>query len=161
VAFDRLGATPVAMTLGDVLPALQQGAIDGAIAGIGPFVHLHFGDAVKYVTETNQPAIFLVFEVSQKWYDSLPRDLQEVVDRAGATVSKSIEPAALKMYQEQRKAWTDAGGELISLPRDEQAQMMRMFSSVGDDVSKTKPAVREAYEIVADAAKRTRQAPSQ
>ena len=69
VAFDRLGATPVAMTLGDVLPALQQGAIDGAIAGIGPFVHLHFGDAAKYVTETNQPAIFLIFEVSQKWYE--------------------------------------------------------------------------------------------
>jgi len=161
VAFDRLGATPVAMTLGDVLPALQQGAIDGAIAGIGPFVHLHFGDAAKYVTDTNQPAIFLVFEVSQKWYDSLPKDLQEIVDRAGATVSKSIEPVALKMYQEQRKAWTDAGGELISLPRDEQAEMMRMFSSVGDDVSKTKPAVREAYEIVIDAAKRTRQAPSQ
>lgn len=161
VAFDRLGATPVAMTLGDVLPALQQGAIDGAIAGIGPFVHLHFGDAAKYVTETNQPAIFLIFEVSQKWYDSLPKDLQGVVDRAGATVSRSIEPAAVKMYQEQRKAWTDAGGELISLPRDEQAEMMRMFSSVGDDVSKTKPAVREAYEIVTDAAKRTRQAPSQ
>ena len=124
VAFDRLGATPVAMTLGDVLPALQQGAIDGAIAGIGPFVHLHFGDAAKYVTETNQPAIFLVFEVSQKWYDSLPKDLQEIVDRDGAAVSKSIEPVALKMYQEQRKAWTDAGGELISLPREEQAEMM-------------------------------------
>jgi len=161
VAFDRLGATPVAMTLGDVLPALQQGAIDGAIAGIGPFVHLHFGDAAKYVTETNQPAIFLVFEVSQKWYDSLPKDLQEIVDRDGAAVSTSINPVALKMFQEQRKAWTDAGGELISLPRDEQAEMMRMFSSVGDDVSKTKPAVREAYEIVTDAAKRTRQAPSQ
>ena len=25
----RLGATPVAMSLGDVMPALQQGAIDG------------------------------------------------------------------------------------------------------------------------------------
>src|ERR1700758_686940 len=60
-AFDRLGATPVAMTLADVLPALQQGAIDSSIAGIGPFVHLHFVDAAKYVTETNQPAIFLVF----------------------------------------------------------------------------------------------------
>jgi hypothetical protein len=67
----------------------------------------------------------------------------------------------VKMYQEQRKAWTDAGGELISLPREEQAEMMRMLSSVGDDVSKTKPALREAYEIVTDAAKRTRQAPSQ
>jgi TRAP-type C4-dicarboxylate transport system substrate-binding protein len=91
----------------------------------------------------------------------LPKDLQEVVDRAGAAVSTSINPVALKMYQEQRKAWTDAGGELISLPRDEQAEMMHMFSSVGDDVSKAKPAVREAYEIVTDAAKRTRQAPSQ
>jgi TRAP-type transport system periplasmic protein len=161
VAFDRLGATPVAMTLGDVLPALQQGAIDGAVAGIGPFVHLHFGDASKYITETNSPAIFLILEVSQKWYDSLPKDLQEIVDRDGAAVSKSIEPVALKMYQEQRKAWVDAGGELISLPREEQAEMMRMLSSVGDDVSKTKPAVREAYEIVTDAAKRTRQAPSQ
>ncbi len=161
VAFDRLGATPVAMTLGDVLPALQQGAIDGAVAGIGPFVHLHFGDASKYITETNQPAIFLILEVSQKWYDSLPKDLQEIVDRDGAAVSKSIEPVALKMYQEQRKAWVDAGGELISLPREEQAEMMRMLSSVGEDVSKPKPALHEAYEIVTDAAKRTRQAPSQ
>jgi TRAP-type C4-dicarboxylate transport system substrate-binding protein len=33
VAFERLGASPVAMTLGDVLPALQQGAIDGALGG--------------------------------------------------------------------------------------------------------------------------------
>ena len=160
-AFKRLGATPVAMTLGDVLPALQQGAIDGAIAGIGPYVHLHFNDAAKYVTETNQPAIFLIFAVSQKWYDMLPKDLQEVVDKAGAEVSRSIEPVALKLYQDQRKAWTDAGGELIALPREEQAEMMKTLSSVGDDVSKNKPAVRGAYQIVTDAAKRLRQPPSQ
>jgi TRAP-type transport system periplasmic protein len=161
VAFDRLGVTPVAMTLGDVLPALQQGAIDGAIAGIGPFVHLHFGDAAKYITETNSPAIFIILEVSQKWYDSLPKDLQDIIDRDGAAVSKSIEPVATRMYQEQRKAWTDAGGELISLPREEQASMMASLSSVGEDVSKPKPALHEAYQIVTDAAKRTRQAPSQ
>ena len=53
------------------------------------------------------------------------------------------------MYQEQRKAWTDAGGELISLPREEQASMMASLSSVGDDVSKSKPALHEAYQIVA------------
>jgi len=161
VAFDRLGVTPVAMTLGDVLPALQQGAIDGAVAGIGPFVHLHFGDAAKYITEANTPAIFIILEVSQKWYDTLPKDLQDIVDRDGAAVSKSINQTALTMYQEQRKAWVDAGGELISLPRDEQAAMMQTLSSVGEDVSKPKPALHEAYQILTDAAKRTRQAPSQ
>jgi TRAP-type C4-dicarboxylate transport system substrate-binding protein len=160
VAFDRLGATPVAMTLGDVLPALQQGAIDGAVAGIGPFVHLHFADAAKYVTETDQPAIFLMLEVSQKWYDSLPKDLQEIVDRDGAAVSAAINPVALAMYTEQRKAWVSGGGELISLPRDEQSAMMTTLASVGSNVAMAKPAVREAYQIVLDAAQRTRQASS-
>ena len=161
IAFDRLGATPVAMTLGDVLPALQQGAIDGAVAGIGVFVNMHFHDAAKYVVETNQPAIFIILEVSQKWYDLLPKDLQQIVDRDGLSESLAINAPALKMYQEQRKAWVDGGGELISLPQNEQAQMMRMLASVGDDVSKAKPALREAYQVVTDAATRTRQAPSQ
>jgi TRAP-type transport system periplasmic protein len=160
VAFERLGATPVAMTLGDVLPALQQGAIDGAVAGIGVFVNMHFHDAAKYVVETNQPTIFIVLEVSQKWYDTLPKDLQQLVDRDGRSESLAINPLALKMYYEQRKAWVTAGGELISLPRNEQAEMMHVLSSVGDDVSKRKPELHEAYQLVTQAAQRTRQAPS-
>jgi TRAP-type C4-dicarboxylate transport system substrate-binding protein len=161
VAFERLGVTPVAMTLGDVLPALQQGTIDGAIAGIGVFVNMHFHDAAKFVVETNQPAIFIIFEVSQKWYDSLPKDMQEIIDRDGRSESLAINPPALKMYDEQRKAWVANGGELISLPADEQLAMMKMLSGVGEDVSRSKPALREAFEVVADAARRTRQAPSQ
>ena len=65
------------------------------------------------------------------------------------------------MYLEQRKAWTANGGELISLPKDEQAEMMHMLSSVGDDIAKSKPTLREAYQVVLSAAQRTRQAASQ
>ena len=161
VAFERLGATPVAMTLGDVLPALQQGAIDGAVAGIGVFVNMHFHDAAKYVVETNQPAIFIALEISKKWYESLPNDLQQIVDRDGLSESHAINAVALKMYQDQRKAWVASGGELVSLPQNEQVEMMHMLASVGYDVSKSKPALREAYQIVTDAAQRTRQSASQ
>jgi len=161
VAYKRLGATPVAMTLGDVLPALQQGAIDGAIAGMTVFTAFHYQDAAKYVTEINQPSIFLMLEVSKKWYDSLPPDLQRVIDKDAATETVAINPQAVDLFNKARKAWVDGGGELISLPRDEQTAMVQMLSSVGDDVSKTKPAVRSAYEIVAAAAKRTRQAATQ
>ncbi len=161
VAFERLGATPVAMSLGDVLPALQQGAIDGAVAGIGVFANMHFNDAAKYVVETNQPAIFVILEVSQKWYGSLPKDLQQIVDRDGHAEALAINAPALKMYQEQRKAWVRGGGELISLPPDEQLELMKMLGSVGEDVAKSKPALHEAYAVVTDAAKRTQQAPSQ
>jgi TRAP-type C4-dicarboxylate transport system substrate-binding protein len=97
-----------------------------------------------------------MLEVSQKWYDSLPKDLQEIVDRDGAAVSVAIDPVALAMYAEQRKAWVSGGAELISLPRDEQSALMATLASVGEDVAKAKPAVREAYQIMVDAAQRTR-----
>ena len=71
-AFGRLGLTPVAMTLGDVLPALQQGAIDGAIAGTVIYNAMHYQDAAKYVTNIGQPVIFGLAAVSKKWYDGLP-----------------------------------------------------------------------------------------
>ena len=155
-AFNRLGATPVAMSLGDVLPALQQGAIDGAIAGITVFSAFHYQDAAKYVTETNQPQIFLMLEISQKWYDSLPPDLQKIIDQDGARETLAINPAAVDLFNKARQAWTAKGGELISLPADEQADLMKTFADVGADVSKTKPLLAEAYKIVTDAAQRTR-----
>lgn len=37
-AFERLGATPVAMTLGDVIAALQQGMTDGADAALHVYI---------------------------------------------------------------------------------------------------------------------------
>jgi len=156
LAFDRLGATPVAMTLADVMPALQQGAIDGAVGGIVVFTPMHFQDAAKYVTETGQPAVFTIAAISKKWYETLPADLQKIVDRDAAAQATAIGPRAIEIVENDRKGWSDRGGELISLPAGEQAAMMKLLSSVGEDVSKSKPALREAYSVVTEAAQRTR-----
>jgi len=156
VPIERLGATPVAMTLSDVVPAMQQGAIDGAIGGIVVFTPMHFQDAAKYVTETGQPAVFVVVEINKTWYESLPADLQKIIEKDAATEQAAIGPVAIEIVGKARKGWTDNGGELISLPPDEQAQMMKTFASVGADVSKAKPALDGAYRIVTDAAQRTR-----
>jgi TRAP-type transport system periplasmic protein len=154
-AFDRLGATPVAMTLGDVLPALQQGAIDGAVASTAIFTAFHYQDAAKYVTETGQPAIFAIVEISKKWYDTLPPDLQQVIDQTAAKESVAINPQATEITENSRKIWTDSGGELISLPADEQASLLKLLASVGADVSKEKPRLNDAYQIVSGAAAKT------
>ena len=68
-AIERLGATPVAMTLGDVMPAMQQGTIDGAVGGIVVWTPMHYVDVTKYVTETGQPAVYAIVEISKSWYD--------------------------------------------------------------------------------------------
>jgi TRAP-type C4-dicarboxylate transport system substrate-binding protein len=153
---ERLGATPVAMTLGDVLPAIQQGAVDGAVGGIVVWTPMHFQDAAKYVTETGQPAVFAIAEVSKSWYDSLPPDLQKIIDSDAAAQQAAIGPLATEIVNKARKGWTDSGGELISLPSDEEAELMKIFLTAGSEVSKTKPAIEAAYKIVTDAAQRTR-----
>ena len=99
-AIARLGATPVAMTLGDVVPAMQQGAIDGAVGGIVVWTPMHFQDAAKYVTETGQPAVYAIVEVSKTWYDSLPADLQKIVDSDAATGQAAIGPAGERNRQQ-------------------------------------------------------------
>jgi TRAP-type C4-dicarboxylate transport system substrate-binding protein len=143
------------MTLGDVIPAIQQGAIDGAIGGIVVWTPMHFADTAKYVTETGQPAVYAIVEISKTWYESLPPDLQKLVDDDAAKEQAALGPVADDIVNKARKGWTDVGGELISLPADEQADLMKTFADVGADVSKTKPLLDEAYQIVTAAAKRT------
>jgi TRAP-type transport system periplasmic protein len=155
-SFSRLGATAVVMSLGDVVPALQQGTIDGSVAGMGPFTKMHFVDAAKYITMINQPGIFLVAEVNRKWFESLPKDLQDIIDKEGAAQSVAINPTAFDLRSKAEANWTAAGGELINLPPDEQASMMTTLSSVGTDVSKSNPQLADAYKILTDAAQRTR-----
>ncbi len=150
-----LGATPVAMTLADVVPAIQQGTIDGAVGGIVVFTPMHFQDAAKYVTETGQPAVFVMVEVNKAWYESLPADLQKIVDSDAAAGQAAIGPTAAEIVDKARKGWTDSGGELISLPPNEQAELMKTVSNAVAKVTRAKPSLNAAYKIVTDAAKRT------
>jgi TRAP-type transport system periplasmic protein len=153
VAMQRLGAIPKPMTLGDVRPALEDNAIDAAVTSITVLSPMHFQEVAKYITDTGQPAIFGIVEVSKKWHDALPSDLQQIVDKDAASEAIAINPLA-KLYNDQaRQSWVAGGGELIALPSDEQTAMLQTLASVGADVSQTKPLLNTAYKVVRDAAK--------
>jgi TRAP-type C4-dicarboxylate transport system substrate-binding protein len=155
-SFKRLGATPVAMSPSDVLAAIQQGALDASVAGVQLLSGLHFFDAAKYITMTNHAVIFYVVEISKKWYDALPPDLQQIVDRDAASTALNFNTRAQQIEDAAVKTWTDGGGEFINLPADEQAEMIKTMGSVGADVSKAKPPLAEAFNIVNDAAQRNK-----
>ncbi len=86
----------------------------------------------------------------------MPPDLQKIVDDDGASQQKAIAPVAGEIVSKARKGWTDNGGELIDLPPDEQAEMIKTFSSTVAQVAEAKPSLNEAYKIVSDAAQRTK-----
>ncbi len=150
----RLDANPVAMSLGDVLPALQQGAIDGALASVPAFTPLHFYEAAKYMTETNQYYVLIVAELSKKWFDALPPDLQKIVLAEGDAAARAAVAWERDDLANQRKTWTDHGGELIQLPPAEEAELMRRMSTIAVDVGAKRPAIKEMYDQLSAAVKR-------
>ncbi len=152
----RMDASPVAMTLADVLPALQQGAIDGSLTTITQYTTLHYLDAAKYVVETGQPYVSSIAVLSKKWVEGLPPDLQKIVRDDATKVSTDIVPFIDEFFDAQRKAWTASGGELSSLPAADQDAMMAKISSIASDLSKSKPDLNAAVKIVFEAAARNK-----
>jgi hypothetical protein len=79
-----------------------------------------------------------------------------VVDKVAARESVAVNADASAFVGKMRKMWVERGGELIKLPPDEQAAMMKTLGAVGEDVSKSKPALNAAYHVAVEAAKRAK-----
>ena len=109
----RMGGSPIAMTLADVLPGLQQGTIDGTLTTMTIYTTMHYDDAGKYVIKNDQPYVNSIGVMSKKWMDTLPPDLQKVVRDAGAKVTAEITPFVKEFFAEQIKIWGTRGGEIV------------------------------------------------
>ncbi len=144
----RMGGSPVAMTLADVLPGLQQGAIDGSLTTITQYTTLHMVDAAKYVTKTGQPYVSSISVISKKWLDGLPPDLQKIVRDDAMKVSVDILPFVDKFFDDQIKVWTDSSGIIEDLPPAEEDAMIKKISSIGEDMSANKPDLAAAVKTV-------------
>jgi TRAP-type C4-dicarboxylate transport system substrate-binding protein len=151
----RLGATGVPLSLGDVLPALQQGTIDGAVGNVGVFTALGFNDAAKYMNETGNAYIFTLAAMSKKWFATLPSDLQAMVMATAQEASTEVTPWIIDFQARQRKTWVDKGGELDALSPAEKAEMMARIATVGDDIVKTKPDLQPLWALLRAAVKRS------
>ncbi|MEA2945077.1 MAG: hypothetical protein QOI40_407 [Alphaproteobacteria bacterium] len=150
----RLGATGVPMSLGDVLPALQQGTLDGALSNVPVFTALQYQATAKYMTETHHAYVLTIAVVSKRWFDGLPADLQTAVMTTAKQVEGEIIPWSQDFLVSQRKVWVDKGGEMVPLPEAERKELMQKMSTVGEDIVKTKPELKPIWDLLLVAAKR-------
>jgi TRAP-type transport system periplasmic protein len=151
----RLGGTGVPMSLGDVLPALQQGTIDGALGGLQVFAPFRYWGTAKYVNETGHAFTFELAVMSKRWFDKLPTDLQAVMLAVAQEIGTEVNPWDIDFLARQRKTWVEQGGELDVLSPGEKAEMMAKVSTVGDDIVKAKPQLKPLWDLLREAAKRT------
>src|SRR5688500_10771987 len=89
-----LGATPVAMAFTEMYPGLQQKAIDGVELVYNNIPGGKFYEVLKFANETKHIMLINFEVVSAKWFNSLPKDMQEMLveecDKAGEATSRQI-----------------------------------------------------------------------
>jgi len=82
-AYQDWGAVARPMELSEVYTALQQGTLDGMENPPDVLYKMKMHEAAKYYTITEHFAFASILQVSKKWFDGLPKDLQGVVTKAG------------------------------------------------------------------------------
>lgn len=152
----RLGATGVPMTLADVLPALSQGALDGATGTLAVFSALQYQDTAKYITDSGHSVVFTEVVMSKRWFDGLSTDARAAVVAASAAATSQAMPWGMDFIASERKAWIAKGGEVIALSPADKAEMMARMRPIGADIVKEKPDLKPLYDLMITVAGRTK-----
>lgn len=152
-----LKATPVPMPLSEVLPALQQGALDGAMSTMDVFVPLRYYDTAKYLVGTEHSVLVTGVVVSKTWFDGLPADLQTAVLEAADETTAGIADLVNNVDEEKRKAWVAAGGELVSLSEEQRAELFELMRPIGEQVASRRDEDKQLFDLLRKASEATKQ----
>ncbi|PTX02764.1 TRAP transporter substrate-binding protein [Pararhodobacter aggregans] len=121
-----VGAEAVGLPVSGVPEALSRGVIDGTTIPWEVTTALHVSELVHNHTEFEGPALYVLtfsFAMNQDTYDSLPEDLQQVIDQnsglefsifAGGTQADADGPA--------RQIAVDAGNNIVTVSEADAAE---------------------------------------
>jgi TRAP-type C4-dicarboxylate transport system substrate-binding protein len=144
-AIASLGGSSVPMSLPEVLPALQQGTIDGVSAVIGVFVPFRYNDAAPNIVNTGLWALTSTAMVSKIWFDTLPADLQKAVMETGVKLEAPLHQWQIKRIADDTKTWADRGGKMVKLSDAEQADATKRVATSLQTVLDKNPPSKELF----------------
>lgn len=152
----KLGASPVPMAFGEVIAALQNGTIDGMLAGMPVLTPMKFYDVAKNVTEIHPSIVTSIQVVNKRWFDSLPREVQSAMLAAGERIDREAFTFATALIEKANKDWQANGGQLLKLPAAEQAKLMADLKALGTQLLSANPQVKAEYDELLRVANRTK-----
>jgi TRAP-type C4-dicarboxylate transport system substrate-binding protein len=145
VQLKQLGANPVSMSLGEVLPAFQNGTLDGVYAGTPIPSALKYYDVAKSQTLLPSTFISIVGLVSNTFLKSTGA-LEPALREAARKTDAEIAPRARTRIDEARSIWEKGGGEMIRLPAaDEKSYLDATVPAASKELT---PEGRQDYELL-------------
>jgi C4-dicarboxylate-binding protein DctP len=141
-----LGATAVPMGLPEMITSLQNGVIDGTMSGISIYTNFNLQNVGKTLTETHDTLLISYGALSKAWLDKLPPDLRKIVVDEARKLQPWARQTAVDEVAELRAKWIERGGEIITLPAADQAELEKRLKPIGVEVTKSDPVLKAFYD---------------
>ena len=146
----RAGATPVNIPGAELFTALQNGTIDAA-EWVGPMNDLAFGlfRAARYYYNPGwqEPGTSLELIINQQAWDSLPEDLQAIVEFASQAATIDMQSEFEARNGQALKALVEEHGvELRRFPDDVLAQLREITNEVIEEIADSDPMARRVWD---------------
>lgn len=150
--FKELGVAPVNMSSGEVYMALKTGVLDAASSGSRILIYQKWGEVVKYGVEGMlTSALAQDICVNQKAWDSVPKDVQQVVTMVFTALGeKQKVMAALPGTSASWRRQCEANGVVYSDLSDADVEKLdKLFAAEWyKDMEKASPRTKEAWALV-------------
>ncbi|MDD1534706.1 MULTISPECIES: TRAP transporter substrate-binding protein [unclassified Bradyrhizobium] len=134
--FKALGSLPQVMAFSEVYQALQTGVVDGQENTWSNIYTQKMHEVQKYITETNHGYIGYVVIVNKKFWDDLPADIRDPLNKAmkeatdfGNTQSQKENDDALAEIKKSGKS------EIIKLTAEQSEAMRKAMEPVYKDAA--------------------------
>ena len=130
-----LGATPVAMPMGETYDALSRGVVDGSMAPQEALQGWKWGEVVKFTTEdwgaSYSSGMFVVMN-KDKW-NALPPDIQKIIEKINGEWIEKQGKTWDEVEKEGRDHTLKLGNKIISLSKEENEKWAKAVNPLLDE----------------------------
>jgi len=113
--FEQLGASPQKMSFKEVYGGLQTKVIDGQENTWSNIYGKKFFEVQDGVTETNHGILDYLVVTSDKWWNSLPKDVSKQLATILAEVTAARNAESTKVNNQNKENMIEAGGKVRTL----------------------------------------------
>lgn len=152
--FAGLGAAPLSMPLGEVLPAMQNGVVDGLIAGLPVFTTGHYYDVAKDLTVLPKSYLVVTAVASQTFLDTIGADLAKTVRTAAREALPAANAWNLTALENLKGVWEKNGGKIVELAAPDQQAYLGAVEKIMPKAKTDNAKLEGEISFFRDAAKR-------
>ena len=129
--FRALNANPQKLAFSEVYQALQIGVVDGQENTWSNIYSQKFHEVHKTIAETNHGVIDYMVVTNAKWWDGLPADIRDGLQKAMDQATEFANAEAAKLNERDRQRIVEAGkAKVVKLSADDVAAWRKAMEPV-------------------------------